>query len=66
MTRAQGTNLEVCIRIVCVAAAALSLNACSAVADAPVSSTSTFTAPSDAGMAEVVISASRVPSRPKG
>jgi hypothetical protein len=66
MIRAQGTSLEVCIRIVCVAAAALLLDACSEVAQPPVSSTSSLTAPSDSGMAEVVISTSRGPSRPRG
>jgi hypothetical protein len=57
MIRAQGISLEVCIRIICVAAAALLATACSRTAQSPVSSTSALTAPVEADMAEVVISA---------
>ena len=58
MTRAQGT-LEVSIRIVCVAMAAVSLHACSQTSQPPATSTAALNAPSQAAMEEVVISASR-------
>jgi hypothetical protein len=57
MIRAQGI-LEVSIRIVCVAMAAVSLHACSQTSQPPATSTAALNAPSQA-MEEVVISASR-------
>ncbi len=58
MIRAQGI-LEVSIRIVCVATAAVSLYACRQAEQPPATSTTTLDAPSQAAMEEVVISASR-------
>jgi len=58
MTRAQGT-LEVSIRIVCVAMAAVSLHACSQTSQPPATSTAALNAPTQAAMEEVVISAPR-------
>ena len=58
MIRAQGI-LEVSIRFVCVATAAVSLYACSQASPPPATSTAAFNAPSQAAMEEVVISASR-------
>jgi len=57
MIRAQGI-LEVSIRIVCVAMAAVSLQACSQTSQPPATSTAALNAASPAAMAEVVISAS--------
>jgi hypothetical protein len=58
MIRAQGI-LEVSIRIVCVAMAAVSLYACSQTSQPAATSTGALNAPSQAAMEEVVISASR-------
>jgi hypothetical protein len=58
MIRAQGI-LEVSIRIVCVAMAAVSLHACSQTSQPPATSTAALNAPSPAAMEEVVISTSR-------
>jgi hypothetical protein len=58
MIRAQGI-LEVSIRIVCVAVAAVSLYACSRTSPPAATSTAALNAPSQAAMDEVVVSASR-------
>ena len=58
MIRAQGI-LEVSIRIVCVATAAVSLFACSQASQPPATSTAALNAPTQAAMEEVVISAPR-------
>ena len=58
MIRAQGI-LELSIRIVCVAMAAVSLHACSQASQPPATSTAALNAPSQPAMEEVVISASR-------
>lgn len=58
MIRAQGI-LELSIRVVCVAVAAVSLHACSQASQPPATSTGARDAASPAAMEEVVISASR-------
>ena len=58
MIRAQGI-LEVSIHVVCVAMAAVSLQACSQTSQPPATSTAALNAASPAAMEEVVISASR-------
>jgi hypothetical protein len=67
MIRAQGTIQEVCIRIVSIAAVTLSLFACSQATEPPAMNNTTLgAAPQKSDMVEVVISASRGTSRPRG
>jgi hypothetical protein len=64
MIRAQGTVQEVCIRIVCFAAATASLLGCSQTAQPPTMNNAE--SPQRTDMAVVVISAPRVASQPTG
>jgi hypothetical protein len=66
MIHAQGTVQEVCIRIVCIAAATISLLGCSQTAQPPARSRATPIESPERDMAVVVISAQRATSRPAG
>jgi hypothetical protein len=67
MIRAHGTLQEVCIRVVSIAAVTVSLFACSRTTEPPTMASPALAAsPQQSDMVEVVISASRGPSRPRG
>jgi uncharacterized lipoprotein YajG len=65
MIREQGTIQEVIIRIVCIAAVAAALTACSQSGESPAATGNAALATQNPEMAEVVISTTR-PERPRG